>query len=70
MAHKKPELNHELLTTSGDCAACQFMHTALRMMADEYKPEFRRMLDAALELHARQPEFWIPVNTEADAWLQ
>jgi hypothetical protein len=70
MAHKKAELNHKLLTENGECCACQFLRTALKMMAPDEKPQFQKLLDEAAAMHATeaQPEFWISVNREADPW--
>lgn len=57
MKHNK-NLDHTLTTPDGHCAACQFLRTAIEMMAEEYKPEYQRMLDQAQEEHTRQPELF------------
>ena len=54
MAHKKPELDHTITLPGGGCAACEFLRTAIKMMAPEYRAEYQRLLDEARELHSHQ----------------
>lgn len=54
MTPRKPKLNHELLTDAGTCAACEFLKTAIKMMGDEYKPEYEKMLADARREHETQ----------------
>ena len=69
MKNKNSILNHNLYTDSGECCACSFLRTAIKMMAEEYRAEYQAMLDVATAIHSSEAvELWPPINKEMIPW--